>query len=184
MMKTESNKVLFVTAALLLALAPACSKSTGESGNANPTPASAPAAPTAPGNSSRFVNAAANETQISPGGSADVIVDVTVKKGYHVNANPPTFSYLKATELAITSGDGMVVRFVRYPDAITRKFAFADQPLAVYEGQMEIKASIKADPKTSAGSHTLAAKVNVQACDDQVCYPPGTIDLPLSIRVK
>src|SRR6185295_17270450 len=102
----------------------------------------------------------------------------------HINANPPTFPYLKATELEIAASDGISASAVSYPSPLSRKFAFADKPLAVYEGETELKATIKADNTASKGEHSLTAQLRVQACDDQVCYPPGQIELKIAVTVK
>jgi thioredoxin:protein disulfide reductase len=133
--------------------------------------------------SESVVKVSAQPVAMAAGESTDAVVRVTIQSGYHVNANPPTFPYLKATELDITAGDGISVSFVSYPTALTKKFAFADKPLAVYEGDTELKARLKAD-SARKGEHSLAAKLRVQACDDQVCYPPGQIELRIPVTVR
>jgi thioredoxin:protein disulfide reductase len=133
--------------------------------------------------SESVVKVSAQPVAITRGASGDAVVRLTIQSGYHVNANPPTFPYLKATELDITAGDGISVSFITYPTALTKKFAFADKPLAVYEGETELKARLKADTATK-GEHSVAAQLRVQACDDQVCYPPGKIELRIPVTVK
>jgi len=43
---------------------------------------------------------------------------------------------------------------------------------------------LKAAPSAETGKHNLSATLRVQACDDQVCYAPGTIDLTIPVTVK
>jgi DsbC/DsbD-like thiol-disulfide interchange protein len=131
-----------------------------------------------------FVKAAAAEVQIPAGESAEAVVRVTIQKGYHINANPATDSYLRATELALQPGDGVSVGFITYPSPITKKFSFSQKPLAVYESEAAIKVMLKAAGSAPKGLHSFAAKLSVQACDDQVCYAPGTIDLSVPVTVK
>lgn len=121
---------------------------------------------------------------IAAGESTNAVVRLVIQSGYHVNANPPTFSYLKATELDIPASEGISASAVFYPKPHSRKFAFADKLLAVYEGETEIKATIKADNAAGKGEHSIAARLRVQACDDQVCYPPGQIELRIPVTVK
>jgi thiol:disulfide interchange protein DsbD len=130
------------------------------------------------------VHATAKPVEVSPGGSGELIVALKIENGYHVNANPPTYPYLKATELVITSSEGFSASPVSYPTAITKKFPFADKPLAVYEGDLALKSTIKADASVPRGEHSMAAVLRVQACDEQVCYPPGQIDLRIPVTVK
>jgi len=161
----------------------ACSRTTGGPSATNaPTPTESSAASLV--SSINFVRASTAELQISAGGSADAIVRVTIQSGYHINANPASDSYLKATELALQPGDGVSVGFISYPSPLTRKFSFSKKPLAVYEGEAAIRVMLKAAGSAPKGPHSFAAKLSVQACDDQVCYAPGTIDLSIPVTVK
>jgi DsbC/DsbD-like thiol-disulfide interchange protein len=130
------------------------------------------------------VKAEALPVQISAGESGDVTVRLTIQSGYHVNANPPTFSYLIPTELKIATADGITAGAISYPAPINAKVLFSEKPLAVYEGEIEVRATLKADKSAQPGQHSLPAKLRVQACDDQVCYPPGTRDLLIPVIVK
>lgn len=130
------------------------------------------------------VKVSTQPVEIVAGTPAETVVHLTIQSGYHVNANPPTYPYLKATELEIVNAEGVSVAFITYPNPISKKFSFADKPLDVYEGDTALKALLKADQSAKKGQRSLAAKLRVQACDDQVCYPPGTLDLELPITVK
>ncbi len=130
------------------------------------------------------VKAAPQPVEISASSSGEAIVRLTIQSGYHINANPPTYSYLKATELEIAPGEGVSVGHPVYPQPLNRKFPFAEKPLAVYEGDTEVKATLKADKSAKQGQRSLAAKLRIQACDDQVCYPPGTLDLVIPVSIK
>ncbi len=164
---------------LLCFLAAACAKSptnnnqTGTNTNEPPQIAS-----------TDVVQATPQELTLVRGESGDALVSLKITNGYHVNANPPSYSYLKATELEIQPADGIVVEFLRYPDALTKKFSFAEKPLAVYEGETTLRARLKAGSAAQPGKHNLSAKLRVQACDDKVCYAPGALDLQLPVNIK
>jgi thioredoxin:protein disulfide reductase len=134
--------------------------------------------------SADVVKAAPQPTEFAAGGSGAAIVRLTIQNGYHINANPPTYPYLKATELEIPAADGISASSVTYPSPLNRKFPFADKPLAVYEGAAELKATLQADKSAKKGERIIPAKLRIQACDDQVCYPPGTIDLQIPVSIK
>lgn len=124
------------------------------------------------------------ETSLAKGASGDAIVRLNIENGFHVNANPPTFPYLIPTQLEITTADVVTVDFITYPDPLTKKFSFAEKPLAVYEGATDLKVRLKAAKSAPAGTHNLSAKLRVQACDDQICYAPGSIDLNLPVKIQ
>lgn len=134
--------------------------------------------------SESVVKVEAQPAEIPSGGSAEAVVLVTIQSGYHINANPPTYPYLKATALEISPADGVSVGFVTYPKAINKKFAFAESPLAVYEGETELKATLKADKSAKPGQRSISARLRIQACDEQVCYPPGSLELAIPVNIK
>jgi DsbC/DsbD-like thiol-disulfide interchange protein len=130
------------------------------------------------------VRAAAQAVEIPVGGSAEATVRVTIQNGYHINANPPTYPYLKATELEITPTQGLSIGPMSYPKPLEKKFPFAEKPLRVYEGETRLKATLKAAKAAKTGTGSISARLRIQACDDEVCYPPGTLDLTIPVSIK
>lgn len=130
------------------------------------------------------VKASLQETTLTPGESGVVHVRLQIKDGYHVNANPPSQSYLKPTEIELKPSEGISVEFITYPDPLVKTFAFSETALKVYEGETELKLHLKADKRAIAGKHNLSATLRVQACDDKVCYAPGAMDVTVPVNVK
>jgi hypothetical protein len=83
---------------------------------------------------------------------------VTIREGWHVNANPASFPYLIPTEI-----QGKV-RALRYPEGEDFHFAFAAESLSVYSGTIFIAGEI--DRKGSP------LRLRYQACDDRRCLAP------------
>jgi len=173
---THSPRILLTCLATLVVSA-GCSRPAPNSAS----PAESPAQKIT---SEGVVKAVARPVEIPAGGSAEATVRLTIQSGYHVNANPPTFSYLKATALEISPSDGISVAFIIYPKAADKKFAFSEQMLAVYEGDTDLKATLKSDKTAEKGERSIPARLRIQACDDQVCYPPGTLELAIPVNVK
>jgi thiol:disulfide interchange protein DsbD len=179
----RTSRIFLTSFVCLLLLLWGCTKAT-------PQPAAEPSAsPQQPVEGKRIasvdvVQATPQPFAVSAGSSGEATVRLTIQSGYHVNANPPTYSYLKATELEIDPGDGISVGQVKYPVALNKKFLFAEKPLAVYEGETGLKVKISADKSAKPGERSLSAKLRIQACDDQVCYPPGTLNLSIPVSIK
>jgi DsbC/DsbD-like thiol-disulfide interchange protein len=131
-----------------------------------------------------IVRAESESVEIAAGGAADAVVLLTIMDGYHINANPATLSYQIATQVNVEPSEGLTVGQPVYPSSMMRKFAFEPQPFAVYEGKASIKLPLKAEAGATKGAHTLKAKVRVQACDDQACYPPRTLNTSIPVNVK
>ena len=134
--------------------------------------------------SADVVKASVSPITIESGGTTDALVKLTIQDGYHINANPPTYPYLKATELEVPASGGISLVTVAYPSALKRKFAFAEEPLGVYEGTADLKATLKADTTAKPGEQSIPAQLRIQACDEQVCYPPGTLELAIPVSIK
>lgn len=149
---------------------------------ASPSPSQAPT----PGmvSSASVVRVVASGVEAAAGASVEASVNLTITDGYHLNANPPTLPHLIATELTVEPGEGITAGKPVYPTPVTKQFAFEKKPLAVYEGEAGIKLPLKIAGNVSPGAHTLRAKLRVQACDDQACYPPRTIDTSIPVTVK
>jgi len=167
---------------LLLIVLSGCSKS-------EPNQTAAPPAAPSPSAVRRIasidvVKVSPEEVTISAGGSGVASVRVAIDKGYHVNANPPTFPYLKPTELIFKATPSISISSVKYPGATTRKFQFAEKPLAVYEGEAIIKVDLKVNKGTPQGKQNLSGTLRVQACDEEVCYAPGEREIVIPVNIK
>ncbi len=144
-----------------------------------------PASASAQATATQIVRHEALPTEIARGAAAEAIVRLSIADGYHINANPPTYPYLKATQLDIASANNITVAGKPvYPPAQSVKFSFDPKPLDVYEGAVEIKVPLRASDTAAQGSFSLAGKLQVQPCDDQQCYAPRTIDVSIPVTIK
>lgn len=143
-----------------------------------------PPATSGPIRSENLVHVEVQRVEIPAGGSTEAVVRLSIDNGYHVNANPASYSYLIATELVVPPKDGVTAGSVSYPSALKKKFEFAEGELAVYEGHVELKTTLQAAASAPKGERPIAATLRVQACNDQVCYPPGTINLQIPISIR
>jgi len=112
---------------------------------------------------------------------AAVIVDIT--SGYHINSNRPSETYLIATSLKFGKLAGLTPGLVAYPKGELKKFAFSDKPLSVYQGRVILKFSGTAGPSLATGNHSIHAKLTAQACNDEACLQPKTIDVEIPFEV-
>lgn len=177
------KNIAILLAGLLLLTFAACSKTEQANNNSATAPPSTSASPAMKTPPENIVTTSVAEAQLSPGGSVEADVQVNITSGYHINANPPSKRQI-ATTLNVEPGDGITAGQPQYPPSVTRKFSFSPEAIAVYEGQATIKVQLKASGDVTKGAHTLHAKVRVQPCDDQACYPPRDIETSIPVAVK
>jgi thiol:disulfide interchange protein len=117
--------------------------------------------------------AASLDSSAGEGNKAAVVVRLAIDKGYHINANPASASYLIPVEVTMAPADGVSFGKPVYPAGKETKFAFQAEPLAVYEDTVTVRV-----PITTGASGTATAKlsgsVRYQACNDQACLFPTT----------
>ena len=179
-MTLNNRRINATSIAIVLLLLTACAKPAADTNQSAPAGANEPPRIA----STDVVKATPEELTLAKGESGYAVVRLQIQNGYHINANPATFPYLIPTELQLTSASGISVDFVSYPDALTKKFSFVEEALKVYEGETIVKAMLKAGPSAGTGRHNLSAKLRVQACDDTVCYPPGTMDVNVPVVIR
>jgi DsbC/DsbD-like thiol-disulfide interchange protein len=112
-----------------------------------------------------------------------VAIVIDVPAGYHINSNRPLESYLIATSVKVEPENGLRAGVVTYPRPVTRSFKFSSKQLSVYEGQTHLKFSVPIPANYADGSAKIKARVRLQSCSDEVCFPPKNYDLSLKIDV-
>ncbi len=176
------RRTLIVGWCLLALLSVGCNKD-ARSGNDGPAP-SPSVKPAVVSSSDQVVKISSVPVNISLNAAVDTVLTLSISPGFHVNANPATFSYLIATELTPGKVDGITVGKPAYPPGIKKKFQFAEEPLAVYEGEISIKLNLHAEKTAATGARSLPVTLRVQACDEEKCFPPATVNATIPVDVK
>lgn len=125
----------------------------------------------------------ADYTAYEAGSTARIAAKVTIDEGWHVNSFKPTFEFLIPTVLDLELPQGWPQEKVSYPKSEMQTFAFADQPLAVYDGQVVILSELQVPPEASPGKFPVRASLRYQACNDTQCLPPVTRTADLTLTV-
>jgi hypothetical protein len=134
--------------------------------------------------SADIVKVPSTAASVPAGGNVDATVTLSISAGFHVNANPATFSYLIPTEVTTGTIEGVTAGKPLYPAAVKRKFQFANEPLAVYEGNAQVRLPLRAEKNVAKGVRSLPVYVRVQACDHEQCFPPATLTTTMAVEVK
>ena len=121
--------------------------------------------------------------KVKAGAATPLALIVEINDGYHINSNRPADKNLIATALKFDRLAGLSVSPVSYPRAKMQKFEFSPKPLSVYEGKAVFKTTARALAQLAAGAQTLKGKLTVQACNNQVCLRPQTVDVAIPLEV-
>lgn len=111
----------------------------------------------------------------------ELTLRLAIAKGWHINSNKPLEDFFIATEFGLADpASGNLT--VTYPRHVLRRLGFHDKELAVYEGEVAIRARFAPNPPSGAPFATrLPTKVrlNLQACSNEICLEPEAIDISL-----
>jgi hypothetical protein len=126
------------------------------------------------------------QVSVPAGKVSPVTLHFRVAQGLHINSHAPSDAFLIPTDFSIPDGvgpDGAGVRLhsaIYQPGTIISPAFDPKTKLSVYTGEFIILARIVATP----GNHLVQANLHYQACDQNQCMPPKTINVPIDVIGK
>lgn len=114
------------------------------------------------------------------GGRATFTLTLHLADGYHLSANSE--ADLQPATLT-TETDPPTTAQTRWPDPVERTYPFADQPLEVYEGTIEVRVTLQLRDADAASQvpDRVSLTLTYQACTEQACDQPTTMRLALPV---
>ena len=120
-----------------------------------------------------------------PGGEARIALQVVVKPGYHVQANPVENPSLIPITLKVEAGDNASVGEPLYPASKRMRLPGDNQDLVVYDGSFVIALPVQVARGATAGETiTMRGTLRYQACDESHCLFPVTLPVTIPVVVK
>ena len=110
-------------------------------------------------------------------------VQVIVRPGFHVQANPVRNRFLKPVVLEMPSTKVVAAGAAVYPPSKTMRLEGSDEDLVIYDGAFSIRVPLAIAQDAPQGPVKLSGTLRYQACDDRHCLFPTTIPVELEISV-
>ena len=120
---------------------------------------------------------------VGRGSSFQIAVVLKIRNGFHINARQPSENYLIATDLRADVPAGFKAGDISYPQGALHTFAFSKKPLNVYEDKAIIRMTLSALPNAPLGAQHVPLKLHYQACSNEACLPPVTLDVDAPLTV-
>jgi thiol:disulfide interchange protein DsbD len=136
--------------------------------------------------SGREVVASSAVTSFEPvarGTSFQLAVVLKIRPGYHINARQVSADYLIPTDLRAEIPEGFKADEVNYPKGMLRPFKFSKTPLNVYQDSAILRLKLTALPGAPLGPQRIPLKLRYQACSEEICLPPVTVDVDAKFTV-
>jgi hypothetical protein len=121
---------------------------------------------------------------VARGGSFQLAVVLKIRNGFHINARKPSAEYLIPTDLRANLPAGFKsAGEISYPKGELRTFAFTKTPLNVYEDKVILRVPLAAESNAPLGAQKIPLKLRYQACSNEVCLPPVTLDVDATVTI-
>jgi thioredoxin:protein disulfide reductase len=117
------------------------------------------------------------------GSAVHLALKITVPEGLHTQSNKPRDPSLIPTTLAVDPPPNSAVDEIVWPPAIDLKQIAGDKPLAVFEREFVVGATVTLAKTTAAGDLPIRGRLRYQACDINLCYPAATADVAWTVHV-
>ena len=110
----------------------------------------------------------------------NVILQLNIASGWHINANPAGQDNLIPTTVTADADAPFEILDIAYPTGRSARFEFSYESVNVYEGKLTIplKLKQKSNRKKSA---RVTLKLTYQPCSETECLLPQTLDIPLDL---
>lgn len=121
---------------------------------------------------------------VARGMDLNVAVVLQIKPGFHVNARKVTADYLIPTDLRLDVPAGFKLSDVIYPEGTLQTFVFSkNKQLNVYTDTVAIRLPLLVLANAPLGPQHIPMKLRYQACSTEICLPPVTKDVDLTVNV-
>lgn len=124
-----------------------------------------------------------SQNVIPAGSSAHVAVLLNLEESWKVNSDQPRQDFLIGTKLNINGTEHITIPKYQYPSPKTYNFDFSPDPVDVFEGEAPIVFTIHASESIDPGSYELDGTLQIQACDNEVCLAPVTLDISVPVEI-
>ena len=128
-----------------------------------------------------FVSATA-EVNAENKGIYDVMLQLDIATGWHINANPAGQDNLISTTITVNTETSLEIADVAYPKGRSTRFEFSSESLNVYEESLTIPLRLKQKPNTKHDKNVpITLQLTYQLCNETECLLPQTLEIPLEV---
>jgi DsbC/DsbD-like thiol-disulfide interchange protein len=121
---------------------------------------------------------------VPPGGTFQIAVVLKIRNGFHINSHVPSAEYLIATNLTPANPPtGFKLGEISYPKGEMHTFAFSKTPLNVYQDKVIVRFPVTVLANAPLGAQHIPLKLRYQACNQELCLPPVTLDVDAAFTV-
>ena len=116
-----------------------------------------------------------------PGSVLTEQLKVAVQPGFHVNSDKPKDEYVIPLKLTWLSGP-LTVESITYPKP--EEIKVGTELLTVFTGDFSIQSRFTVPRQVQPGSSVMTGKLRYQACNNQMCLRPATVEVHVPVVIE
>ena len=114
-------------------------------------------------------------SKLPKGGECIVAVELEIKKGWHINANPSSPDFLVPTKVELKTKQKIKLKQVKYPKHHLLRVKGSPDPYHVYDGKVLVYGLIEIAADEAASHAEFEFHISFQGCNSSQCLPPDKI---------
>ncbi|MGM0426344.1 MAG: cytochrome c biogenesis protein CcdA [Thermodesulfobacteriota bacterium] len=118
-----------------------------------------------------------------PEGEYPVAFSIHIASPWYIHATEAGESGLYPTRLTINASPHIQVKDITFPAAQQKTFSYAEAPVAVYSGNILVRATLVIEKDIPVGMYEINGALSYQACSEDSCLPPEKVLIPVQIPV-
>ncbi len=118
---------------------------------------------------------------VKRGASVTQTLKVAILPGFHVNSDKPKDEFLIPLKLT-WSDSPLRVKSILYPHS--EEIKVGAQLLSVFTGTISIQTNFEAPLGPAPETTTIAGKLRYQACNNEMCFRPSSVDIRLPVVIE
>ena len=104
-----------------------------------------------------------------------------ILSGFHVNSDKPRDEFLIPLKLTWNAGP-LEAKSIHYPQP--EEMELNGSKMVVYTGTVPIETEFAVAKDAPKGAATVTGKLKYQACNNQMCFRPSTLDVHFEVVIE
>ncbi|MBW1817733.1 MAG: thioredoxin family protein [Deltaproteobacteria bacterium] len=117
------------------------------------------------------------------GGVYPVLFRIRIAPQWNIHGTEDKGDGLIPTALRLPETSNIRFSDIRFPPPAKKTFPFAPDAVAVYSGEVLVRAKVHVKEAAPEGMRELTGHLFFQACSEKACLPPEKVPLAISLRI-
>jgi DsbC/DsbD-like thiol-disulfide interchange protein len=124
-----------------------------------------------------------SQAAYAQGGSYPLAIELTIRPGWHINAERPREKDLYPTTLLLQCSPDCGFSPAVFPKPRAYKPGFSQASMDVYDGAVIVRTTLTVAKNAQLGPQLLGARLSYQGCDDNACAMPEDLEVPIQVKI-